>query len=396
MRVLLLCDRYPYPLQNGQNLRIYHYVRHLRNGHTFDLLCYGDTMPPEELKEFFEIIVHFPPPKAMRRRGLDRLRHILSVGHMFPSSPEVRAHLEHVLSEQQYDVIWVSGWGMIVNVPTSGRRRLLADAVDDGVLEYWRELKQTRSVGRFLLMLKWLIMNYRFERRYFGPAARCLFVSETDAEAFHWVCPETPVSVVHNGVDERQFHATGLPIEPGTIVFEGNMNFRPNTDGIVTFCQDILPRVRETMPNVRVIVVGMDPPPEVRALAAPSVEVTGFVDDVRPFVERGAVFICPLRKGAGIKNKILQAWSMGKAVVATPASAGGLKVQEGHNILIRPLFDGFAEAVVALLQDPIRAAALGDAARKTVEQHYTWHQKAAELEKVMESIVAKAREHVDA
>src|SRR6185295_14351393 len=168
-------------------------------------------------------------------------------------------------------------------------------------------------------------------------AARCLFVSDIDAATFKRVCPRTPVSVVNNGVDEATFRPIGLPLEPGTVVFEGRMDFGPNVDGAVAFCRNILPRICAAIPDIRVKLVGMSPAPQVRELASATVEVTGFVEDVRPYLERASVFICPLRKGAGIKNKILQAWSMGKAVIATPESVGGLDVREGANILVRNL-----------------------------------------------------------
>jgi glycosyltransferase involved in cell wall biosynthesis len=136
--------------------------------------------------------------------------------------------------------------------------------------------------------------------------------------------------------------------------------------------------------------VGTDPTPEVRALACDAIEVTGYVDDVRPHLDRARVFVCPLRKGAGIKNKILQAWAMGKAVVATPQSVGGLEVQEGVNVLVRPFNRGFVEAIVALLNDPARAAALGEAGRRTVLDHYTWDLKAAELDRQLHDVACRA------
>jgi len=390
LRVLLLCDRYPFPLQNGQNLRIFHYVTRLSRLHRFDLLCHGVGAPPNELKNLFEVIEHFPPPAIIRRRGFDRLRQAFSVDQMFPDDPHIRAHLARVLFERNYDVIWMSGWGMAMNLPESAFPSLLADAVDDGVLEFWRELKQARTLSRFLRMSKWLIMNYRFERRYFGPAARCLFVSDIDARAFGRVCPRTPVSVVNNGVDEATFRPAGLPLEPATIVFEGRMDFGPNVDGAVAFCRDVLPHIRAAIPHVRVKLVGMCPAAQVLELASANVEVTGFVEDVRPYLERASVFICPLRKGAGIKNKILQAWSMGKAVIATPQSVGGLNVHEGENILVRELDETFADAVVALLTNRIRAAAIGAAARQTVLEHYTWDRKASEMARLLEDVSIRA------
>ena len=142
--------------------------------------------------------------------------------------------------------------------------------------------------------------------------------------------------------------------EPATLVFEGNMMFGPNVDAARRLALEILPIVRAAIPAARLVLVGRDPAPEVRALAGESVEVTGTVDDVRPFLARGTVFACPMRLGSGIKNKILQAWAMARPVVATPASLGGLAAHDEDNLLVREDNLGFSEAVIELIRDPAR------------------------------------------
>jgi glycosyltransferase involved in cell wall biosynthesis len=390
MRILLLCDRYPYPLENGQNLRIFHYVRQLSSRHAFDLTCYGEGEVPEAIRPLFRRIEAFPRPAARHAAGWARVRGAFAVDSMIPASPAVAARLKAVLAGGDYDLVWVSGWDMAVNLPWPLGVPLLMDAVDDGVLEHWRELRAARSLAQFARMAKRLAMNYRFERRYFRPADRCLFVSEVDARFFAKVCPGTPVSVVHNGVDEEFFRPVSGERDPANIVFEGNIGFRPNTDGILHFCREVFPLIRANLPQVRLTIAGKSPPPEIRALASSHIEVTGQVADVRPYLERAALFVCPLRKGAGIKNKVLQAWSMAKAVVATPPSVGGLRVRDGENIVVRDEPESFARAVIDLLRDPAAREAIGANARRTVLAHYTWGQKAGELEAVMHEVAAGA------
>jgi glycosyltransferase involved in cell wall biosynthesis len=191
------------------------------------------------------------------------------------------------------------------------------------------------------------------------------------------------VSTLHNGVDTDFFQPLGLQRDAKTIVFEGKVGFRPNADGIRFFVSEIFPEILEADPEVRLMIVGKDPPKDIVALSSPAIEVTGFVDDVRPFVDRAQVFVCPLRTGAGIKNKVLQAWAMGKAVVATSASVGGLHVEEGINIFVRDTPHEFAQAVLNLLRDPLLAARVGARARETALSHYTWDAKAEELDKLM-------------
>lgn len=390
MKILVLCHRFPYPLDNGQNLRIFHYVRELRERHTFDLICYGESDPPSEIQPFFRSIRVFPTPQAVRASGLSRLWHMFRVDEFIPRSERVADFLALSDATADWDAVWISGWDMIVNIPKGFRRPILMDAVDDGVLEFTRELLRARSVGRSLQMLKWVWMNYRFERKYFGPADACLFVSERDAEVFARICPGTPTAVIHNGVDVDFFrpvnaHEKGEPI----LVFEGNMSFPPNEDAAVYFATEILPLIQREVPAARFLVVGKNPTARVRALAGPNIHVTGLVDDVRPYLEEATVFVCPMRKGAGIKNKILQAWAMGKPVVATGKSTGGLFVREGENILVRDDPASFAGAVIGILGNRPKQRSMAAAARATAEERYRWGIKAIELERLVSRVVSR-------
>lgn len=388
MRVLLVCDRFPFPLTNGQNLRIYHFVRNLCDRHSFDLVCPGEGKPPREIEPMFRKIDYFAPSSSTQPGGfLSRFTDSFRVDRMYPRTPEVERHLEGVLSRREHDVIWISGWNLRTSVPDSCDVPMLADMVDDGLLEHVRSLKACRGVD-YLRKLKKIAMTYRFEKRYFCPADHGLLVSEVDADSFSRVCRQTPVSVVHNGVDTEFYRPGGQVPQETSLIFEGKIGFGPNSDGIIYFCSEILPLVASAVSDAKLYIVGKEPPPAVQALASERVVVTGYVDDVRPYHESAAVFVCPLRTGAGIKNKILQAWAMGKAVVATPQSAGGLRAEDGRNILIRDGAREFAEAVVKVLHDPALRSELGRNGRDTVTRYYTWRQKSKELEVVLEKTAA--------
>jgi glycosyltransferase involved in cell wall biosynthesis len=146
------------------------------------------------------------------------------------------------------------------------------------------------------------------------------------------------------------------------------------------FCHDILPLIREQEPHVHLSIVGRAPTPAVRTLASPSIEVTGTVDDVRPYVNRAAVYIVPLRIGGGTRLKIFEAMSMGKAVVSTTVGAEGLPIVDGTHALIADEPRAFADAVVSLLRDTRRRAALARAARYLVVANYDWSAVAGELD----------------
>lgn len=163
------------------------------------------------------------------------------------------------------------------------------------------------------------------------------------------------------------------------------MGFQPNIDAACFLVQEILPRIQQQIPEVKVILVGRDPAPAVQALARDNVIVTGFVEEVRPYLARATVFVCPMRKGAGIKNKILQAWAMSKPVIASPVAAGGLVIQENENILICAGAEAIAKATIKVIKDRKWQQSLGQEGRKTVCSHYTWMRKAEELDAVFQA-----------
>lgn len=302
---------------------------------------------------------------------------------LVPSAPSAKQFLLNIGNQQRYDLIWASGWDFFVNIPLPGRTPVLADPIDDGVLEHWLEFRHSQSALTALRMIKRIVTNFAFERRFFGRSDRVLFVSERDANVFSSLCPGVPVSIVNNGVDTEFFQPSGGSPDSHAVIFEGNLGFAPNADGVLFFLRKILPLIRLEEPSVEFWIVGADPPHEIGDFASEHIHITDFVEDVRPFVDRASVFVCPLRKGAGIKNKVLQAWSMAKPVVATKASVGGLRVREGENIVVRSDPAGFAQAVIELIRNPEKRTALGQNARQTVIREYTWQRKAAELEEVM-------------
>lgn len=389
MDVLVLADAYPYPLQNGHALRLYHYIRRLQERHNFDLACTADTPVPPELRALFRRITVFPKPPHPAVSSWRRMRQAFSADSLLRPSPEMGCMIADAMKRPSYDLIWAAGDATLMTIPARRPIPLLGDLVDDGVLTVCREITRERTLMGRLAKLRRAALVAAYERRHYGKVDSCLLVSEIDERWFRRICPRTPTRVIHNGVDAQFFRPMPGPEAPCSLVFEGNLAFKPNHDAVLYFCREILPLIRAKVPEATLTVVGKDPDAEILDMAGQCITVTGYVDDIRPYLARSAVFVCPMRKGAGIKNKILQAWAMGKATVATPASTGGLDAQEGTNIYIRDGTASFASAVVALLRDPWRRRSLGRAARETILKHYTWEQKAGELDALMQSLVTR-------
>jgi sugar transferase (PEP-CTERM/EpsH1 system associated) len=257
----------------------------------------------------------------------------------------------------------------------------------------WERLSRTESRAwrRALLALEAWKMR-RAEARVCRRATLTIAVSDTDRALLAATAPGARVCAIPTGVDPAYFAPNGNREVPDTLIFTGSMDWYPNEDAIVHFTEAILPRIRREVPDVTMAVVGRDPTPRLRAVAAGAgVRVTGTVDDVRPYVAKAAVYVVPLRVGGGTRLKIFEALAMGKALVSTRVGAEGLPLVSGEHVLLADDPADFARAVVSLLRDPPRRRALGLAARRLVEERYTWAQVAREFETRCEEALSHAR-----
>jgi glycosyltransferase involved in cell wall biosynthesis len=163
------------------------------------------------------------------------------------------------------------------------------------------------------------------------------------------------------------------------------MDFRPNIDAVLWFAREVLPSIREERPQVRFWIVGKDPHPRLAPLQQdPGVVVTGFVDDIRPYIGSAALYVIPLRIGGGTRLKVLEAMAMGKAIVSTTVGCEGFDLEQGQHLAIADEAETFARTVVELLDHAERRGELGQTARQYAAAHYDWQMIVPLLEKVYE------------
>jgi glycosyltransferase involved in cell wall biosynthesis len=153
------------------------------------------------------------------------------------------------------------------------------------------------------------------------------------------------------------------------------MDWMPNEDAILYFAREILPLIRQEIPQIALTVAGRAPSRRLLALALADnrIRVTGRVEDIRPYVAEASLVIVPLRIGGGTRLKIFEAMAMGKAVVSTPIGAEGLPVTHGKDIMIADTPRSFARNVIDLLRRPEQRKSLGFLARRHVEEQYSWN-----------------------
>jgi glycosyltransferase involved in cell wall biosynthesis len=229
------------------------------------------------------------------------------------------------------------------------------------------------------------------ERKYVQEADHILAVSEFDRNFFARMTDPEKISVIPTGVDIDFFRPAKAMAPGNTLIFTGSMDWLPNEDGIIYFVEEILPKIRVKCPDVELRIVGRRPAVRLRRFAEKhaGVEVTGDVDDIRPHLHAGKVYIVPLRVGGGTRLKIFEAMAAGKAIVSTTIGAEGLPVHPGKDILLADEPNGFAEAVIELLQNISRRECLERSARNLVESRYSWRSVGETLDSVLKRIAAQ-------
>ncbi|MBF0621256.1 MAG: TIGR03087 family PEP-CTERM/XrtA system glycosyltransferase [Magnetococcales bacterium] len=228
-----------------------------------------------------------------------------------------------------------------------------------------------------------------------------LFVSAAEANLFRSLAPEATerIDYVENGVNFHQFdpnlnHADPYqdrslfpePVIP--LVFTGAMDYFPNIEAVVWFAEKVFPKVRQQLPNALFAIVGSRPAVRVTALAEqPGIHVTGWVDDVRPWVAHARMMVAPLQTGQGIQNKVLEGMAMARPVLATTLAMEGIDRPDALNALVTDDPDRQADLAVEQLETG-RWESLGIQGRQWVQQRYDWP---ALLQKLSDALEAQPR-----
>ena len=389
------------PLDIGGKIRSYHILRELSHRHDVTFLTYYAAHPNDRHGELNRVITRvILHPCLSPRRSFGDLAHFASC--IFTRQPyqlirysprSVAVVLRHLLTKEKFDVIvcdFLAAAGIIPwNHPCP--KVLFAHNVE--ALIWKRHFEVASNPLWKAICWREYRTTARAERCYLSLSDHVLAVSDADRNSFAQLVEETKISVIPTGVDLEFFRPAAVKEEPNTLVFTGAMDWMPNEDGIFYFVEKILPQIRTRVPKTSLVVVGRNPSARLLRLASTNegVHVTGRVEDVRPHVQRGSVYIVPLRIGSGTRLKIFEALAMRKAVVSTQVGAEGLPVRSGKNILLADDPEGFANAVVGLLKDDAKRKELGRAARELVVAEYGWGSVAQHFETVLKRIVGADR-----
>lgn len=402
MNLLMVTAGLPRPV-GGANTRNFHLLKALSNSYRVSLLVLASEAETNEsdvlsaLNEFaysIQLIFYELPDRFKRLiQLLDAVCGRSYFLNLF-IVPEMQHVLDTICSLNHFDIVLfesvlVAGY----QLPTGVKTVIDQHNIEHELLE--RTYKHEKAPVR-----KWY--SWRESRLLKqGEIERCrkadvvLVTSEREYDALRNFLPEQQIEVIPNGVDTATFVQRDPAREIShQILFTGSMDYFPNIDAVLFFARKCWPIIQEQVPDATWQIVGKNPPPEIKRLAAlPGITVTGTVPEVHPYLAASAVALAPLQVGSGTRLKILEAFAMRKAVVSTSVGCEGLSVVPGKQLLIADHPEEFAQAVITLLNNPEMRTALGNAGRTLVETKYSWEHCGTQLLRVLETHIRR-REQV--
>jgi sugar transferase (PEP-CTERM/EpsH1 system associated) len=380
--LLFLVHRIPYPPNKGDKIRSYHLLKHLAQRYQVYLGTFVDDADDWQHVDRVTALCedsYFAAlnPRTARLRSLAALASDRALTVDYYRDAGLQAWVTRVMREAGITRVLVFSSAMAQYAEAAQDARRVIDFVDIDS-DKWRQYGEKKRWPMSWLYGREARQLLRYERQVADTFDASLFVSQTEADLFKQLAPETAgkVGFFNNGVDTDYFSPSPgfenpFPEGGTAIVFTGAMDYWPNVDAVQWFAHEVLPSVRLNHPTAQFYIVGSRPSAQVQALAAlPGVQVTGTVPDVRPYLAHAQLSVAPLRIARGIQNKVLEAMAMAKTVVVSPQALEGIDAEAGRDLVLAEDAPQFAAAVTAQLAQADHA--LGRNAREKVIAQYGW------------------------
>ncbi|MBN1622154.1 MAG: glycosyltransferase [Endomicrobiales bacterium] len=381
MKILFLTPYLPdNPDEIPYKARPYYWLKHLSKNNEIHLVSFIDNLEQnkniQKLNKFCsQIVTVLRKPKS----GLKyRLKNILENNPYFIfnqfKSNEMRVKIDNLLKNNKYDAIQVCTKAMAQYVLKLKEIPKFIDVVDCGTRFYMQQWKfNTGLRNRILSFIDWHKVR-KYEPYICSKFNSCFLSNPADRDFLKKLNPELSIEIVTHGTNLEYFKPETVKEDFPSLMFYGNMDYTPNNDAMISFCTDVFNTINTVFPDIRLYITGKGVSEKLRKLASnnKNILLTGYVDDIRNFIAKSSIIICPLRIGTGIKTKVLEAMAMGKSVVSSSIGAEGINATPDQDIMVADKPKEFVDTIIKLINDSKLRSAIGANARKSVECHHNW------------------------
>jgi polysaccharide biosynthesis protein PslH len=391
LKILFVANRFPFPPFRGDKLKIYNLSKRLSGKHKLVLATFTqdklDLENKDKLDSIFsqKYLVHLPKWKSILQILFNFWTGIPFQVAYFKSN-KFKNELGKIIEKEKPDVVHVQHIRMAQYLKYLKNTPAILDLPDAFSLYWKRRIEKEKNI-----LVKWFnkieyqrLLKYEKVLNDYNMSLVC---SEEDRDYLRNEQNIQNLNLLHNGVDLNTFTTSIHDYSHNhTILFTGNMNYAPNVDAVIFFCEKILPKVRLEFPTVNFIIAGQKPVKKVLDLESDFIEVTGFVEDISVYYNKASVVVAPLRFGAGTQNKVLEALAMGVPVVCSNIGFNGLGIQNGEGAFMEIEEDGFSNKVIELLNSHELRKKTGEKGKDIIRNKFDWNVLALKLEKYFEEI----------
>jgi glycosyltransferase involved in cell wall biosynthesis len=374
MRILFLSPWHPYPPDNGARLRIFHILKGLSEAHEITLMTFAEKdrlHSRSELERMCRKVIILPKKDYDSRSRKAILGYLISKPRVLVDRyvPEMAQLIDNELSRGEYDLVIASNIYMADYIErSSGVPAIFEEAevgvFTDAVSKSGSLMKRTRSQ----LTLSKLQSYFQDRLPHFE---YCTVVSNEEKELLGNLVPNYKnIQVIPNGVSLTSYEPVHQNPEEGKLLFTGSLTFEPNLQAMKWFAREVLPLVKQSRPDVQLIITGDHGGNN--TFGDTSISFSGYVDDIRPLIASAWISIAPIFSGGGTRLKILEAFGLKTPVIATSKGAEGLEVQHGKHILIADTPGAFARETIRLLNDAKLRAEIALNAYQLTREKYDW------------------------
>ncbi|MBA2733120.1 MAG: glycosyltransferase [Acidobacteria bacterium] len=404
MHILWLKTELLHPVDKGGKIRTYQMLRELKREHRITYLTLDDGSAASDARELASeycheliCIPHQTRPKFSAGFYAELAANLVSPLPYFMKkykSAQMQREIEKLDGSDSFDVLICDFLQPSVNVPANVRAATVLFQHNVEAMIWKRHYEvQTNRLKKAYLYGQWR-KSFAYERAACRRFDHVVAVSTEDRDLMRREYGLAAVTDVPTGVDTEYFRPReNVRREPHSLVFTGSMDWLPNEDAIQFFTKQIMPIVKQAVPDATLTVVGRNPYPSLIELSKrdSSIIVTGRVEDVRPFMQSAAVYVVPIRVGGGTRLKIYEAMAMQMPIISTTIGAEGLPLSDGAELLLADTPEAFARAIIRVMADEKFALELGTRAAATVREKFGWEKAATVFAEVCEGALAASR-----
>lgn len=386
---ILIISPYLPTLDEGGRIRLFYAVKYISNYMDVYLICFiysaDETAKSELIKPYCKEL------HLIEKKHIDRGKNIISkLYRIFFMPPdlitkryanEMQEKVNELLHKYKFDIIQCLHQYTVQYIPENIKipTILIEHNIESEIFKRAFKYRNEKSI---LHISKYKFRNWielqklrRYEEKTWKKINHIITVSEIDKNLLNARCSHPSITVIPNGVDTEYYKMTDNYQEDNSIIFTGTFSHQPNLDALLFFYNEIFPKIKEKIKDIKFTAAGKNLPDNIKSeiLKDKNIFITGYVDDIRPYIAQSKLFVAPIRIGSGTRLKILQAMAMNKCVISTTIGCEGIDVENDKSIIIRNNPTSFAEAVVELLRDDEKRKSIANAGYKIAIEKYDWN-----------------------